>query len=105
MRLLIGCHCIAQGGIWGLAAATALESLPVEVRGLASGLLQEGYAGMPPAIVRTKLLKLITTCSRLLARRGHQLVPRSQRQPDMALALLDSRGHVVLWGSSTRHAP
>lgn len=33
-----------MGGIWGLAAATALENLPVEARGLASGFLQEGYA-------------------------------------------------------------
>lgn len=35
---------VAMGGIWGLAASTALENLPVEVRGLASGVLQEGYA-------------------------------------------------------------
>jgi SHS family lactate transporter-like MFS transporter len=33
-----------MGGIWGLAAATALENLPVEARGLASGFLQQGYA-------------------------------------------------------------
>ena len=33
-----------MGGIWGLAASTALESLPVEVRGVASGILQQGYA-------------------------------------------------------------
>jgi len=41
VRSLFG---IAMGGIWGLAASTALENLPVEVRGLASGVLQEGYA-------------------------------------------------------------
>ena len=35
---------IAMGGIWGLAASTALENLPVEARGLASGILQQGYA-------------------------------------------------------------
>jgi SHS family lactate transporter-like MFS transporter len=35
---------VAMGGIWGLAAATALENLPVELRGLASGVVQEGYA-------------------------------------------------------------
>jgi len=35
---------IAMGGIWGLASSTALENLPVEARGLASGFLQEGYA-------------------------------------------------------------
>jgi SHS family lactate transporter-like MFS transporter len=33
-----------MGGIWGLAAATALENLPVEVRAIASGVLLEGYA-------------------------------------------------------------
>ena len=32
-----------MGGIWGLASATALENLPVEVRGLTSGVLQVGY--------------------------------------------------------------
>ncbi|KAH9841795.1 carboxylic acid transporter [Rhodofomes roseus] len=35
---------VAMGGIWGLASSTALENLPVEARGLASGFLQEGYA-------------------------------------------------------------
>ena len=33
-----------MGGVWGLASATALENLPVEVRGIASGIIQEGYA-------------------------------------------------------------
>ncbi|THH28257.1 hypothetical protein EUX98_g5928 [Antrodiella citrinella] len=41
VRSLFG---IAMGGIWGLAASTALENLPVEVRGLASGVMQQGYA-------------------------------------------------------------
>ena len=41
LRSLFG---IGMGGIWGLAAATALENLPVEVRGVASGILQQGYA-------------------------------------------------------------
>jgi SHS family lactate transporter-like MFS transporter len=41
LRSLFG---VGMGGIWGLAAATALENLPVEVRGLASGILQQGYA-------------------------------------------------------------
>jgi SHS family lactate transporter-like MFS transporter len=41
LRSLFG---IGMGGIWGLAASTALENLPVEARGLASGFLQEGYA-------------------------------------------------------------
>lgn len=35
---------VAMGGIWGLSASSALENLPVEVRGLASGVLQQGYA-------------------------------------------------------------
>ena len=33
-----------MGGIWGLSASNALENLPVELRGLASGVLQQGYA-------------------------------------------------------------
>lgn len=41
VRSLFG---IGMGGIWGLAAANALENMPVEPRGLFSGLLQEGYA-------------------------------------------------------------
>ena len=41
LRSLFG---IAMGGIWGLASSTALENLPVEVRGLGSGVLQQGYA-------------------------------------------------------------
>lgn len=41
VRSLFG---IAMGGVWGLASATALENLPVELRGLASGFIQEGYA-------------------------------------------------------------
>jgi MFS transporter, SHS family, lactate transporter len=41
VRSLFG---IGMGGIWGMAASTALENLPVEVRGLASGFLQQGYA-------------------------------------------------------------
>jgi SHS family lactate transporter-like MFS transporter len=41
VRSLFG---IAMGGIWGLAIATALENVPVELRGIGSGILQEGYA-------------------------------------------------------------
>ncbi|KAH0826254.1 carboxylic acid transporter protein [Lanmaoa asiatica] len=41
IRSLFG---IAMGGVWGLAASTALENLPVELRGLASGIVQQGYA-------------------------------------------------------------
>lgn len=41
MRSLFG---VAMGGIWGLAASTSLENLPVELRGLGSGIVQQGYA-------------------------------------------------------------
>jgi MFS transporter, SHS family, lactate transporter len=41
LRSLFG---IAMGGVWGLASSTALENFPVEARGLASGVLQQGYA-------------------------------------------------------------
>lgn len=40
-RALFG---IAMGGLYGNAAATALEDCPPEARGIISGLLQEGYA-------------------------------------------------------------
>lgn len=40
-RALFG---IAMGGLYGNAAATALEDCPREARGIISGLLQEGYA-------------------------------------------------------------
>ncbi|OQS05962.1 Major Facilitator Superfamily (MFS) [Thraustotheca clavata] len=39
-----GLYGIAMGGMWGNAAATALEDAPVEARGLISGILQQGYA-------------------------------------------------------------
>ncbi|KAI9322618.1 major facilitator superfamily domain-containing protein [Dichotomocladium elegans] len=35
---------IAMGGEWGLGASLALESIPIEARGLFSGIYQEGYA-------------------------------------------------------------
>jgi SHS family lactate transporter-like MFS transporter len=41
LRALFG---IAMGGEWGVGAALAFETLPVEGRGFFSGLLQEGYA-------------------------------------------------------------
>ena len=34
----------AMGGIWGVGAALAFETLPKEGRGMFSGILQEGYA-------------------------------------------------------------
>jgi MFS transporter, SHS family, lactate transporter len=41
VRALFG---IGMGGIWGMAASTSLEAIPVEARGLGSGILQQGYA-------------------------------------------------------------
>jgi len=41
VRSLFG---IAMGGIWGQAAATALENVPIAARGICSGILQQGYA-------------------------------------------------------------
>lgn len=35
---------IAMGGVWGLAAATSLENMHVDARGLFSGILQQGYS-------------------------------------------------------------
>ena len=41
LRALFG---IGMGGEWGIGASLAMESAPVHVRGLLSGILQEGYA-------------------------------------------------------------
>ncbi|RAK97895.1 sugar transporter family protein [Aspergillus ibericus CBS 121593] len=46
-RQFLGCRAlfgIAMGGLYGNAAATALEDCPMEARGIVSGLLQQGYA-------------------------------------------------------------
>jgi len=41
LRFLFG---FAMGGEWGIGASLALESIPSGLRGMVSGLLQEGYA-------------------------------------------------------------
>jgi len=41
LRVLFG---IGMGGVWGLGASLAMESLPTATRGLFSGILQQGYA-------------------------------------------------------------
>jgi SHS family lactate transporter-like MFS transporter len=41
LRCLYG---IAMGGEWGVGAALALETLPAQARGIASGIIQQGYA-------------------------------------------------------------
>ncbi|MFI5306317.1 MAG: MFS transporter [Polyangiales bacterium] len=41
LRLLFG---IGMGGEWGVGASLAMEAVPVRLRGLLSGVLQEGYA-------------------------------------------------------------
>ncbi len=33
-----------MGGEWGIGAALTMESLPARLRGVASGVLQQGYA-------------------------------------------------------------
>jgi SHS family lactate transporter-like MFS transporter len=65
VRSLFG---IAMGGVWGLAAATALENLPVEVRGLASGVVQEGYAVgyLLAAVINLKLVPNVSAGWRAL---------------------------------------
>lgn len=58
VRALFG---IAMGGIYGMAAATALEDCPVEARGVVSGLLQQGYAlGYLLCVVFTRALVYTT---------------------------------------------
>jgi SHS family lactate transporter-like MFS transporter len=40
LRTLFG---FAMGGVWGIGASLALETIPAKSRGLVSGILQEGY--------------------------------------------------------------
>jgi SHS family lactate transporter-like MFS transporter len=40
LRCLFG---VAMGGVWGIGASLALETIPAKSRGLVSGVLQEGY--------------------------------------------------------------
>jgi SHS family lactate transporter-like MFS transporter len=40
LRTLFG---VAMGGVWGIGASLALESIPAKSRGVVSGILQEGY--------------------------------------------------------------
>ena len=40
MRTLFG---VAMGGVWGIGASLALETIPPKSRGVVSGILQEGY--------------------------------------------------------------
>ncbi len=40
LRTLFG---VAMGGVWGIGASLALESVPPKSRGLISGILQQGY--------------------------------------------------------------
>jgi len=37
------CFGFAMGGVWGIGASLALETIPAKSRGLVSGILQEGY--------------------------------------------------------------
>jgi SHS family lactate transporter-like MFS transporter len=37
------CFGFAMGGVWGIGASLALETIPAKSRGLISGILQEGY--------------------------------------------------------------
>jgi len=41
LRLLYG---VGMGGAWGVGASLAMESVPARLRGVFSGILQEGYA-------------------------------------------------------------
>ena len=41
LRALFG---IGMGGEWGVGASLAMEKVPAKLRGVLSGLLQEGYA-------------------------------------------------------------
>src|SRR5918912_2623819 len=61
LRMLFG---IGMGGEWGVGASLALESASPRLRGLLSGLLQEGYAigNLLPALGFPILFPYFTSC-------------------------------------------
>ncbi|KLO11496.1 carboxylic acid transporter protein [Schizopora paradoxa] len=65
VRSLFG---IAMGGIWGLAVSNALENLPTEVRGVASGIIAEGYSAgyLLAAVINLKLVPRVAQTWRAL---------------------------------------
>lgn len=81
---------IAMGGEWGLGSALAMETLPVESRGLFSGILQQGYAlgyllaaavyGLCFATIGWRGMFFIGACPALLAFFIRAKIP-SDRQP------------------------
>ena len=58
--VLLGLRClfgVAMGGVWGIGASLALETIPAKSRGLVSGVLQEGY---PMGYLLAALANLLT---------------------------------------------
>ncbi|KAG9040567.1 hypothetical protein FS842_002986, partial [Serendipita sp. 407] len=84
------CFGIAMGGLYGNAAATALEDVPPEARGIISGMLQQGYAfGYLLAVVFARALVDTTShgwrpffwfgaCPPVLLIIGRLLLPETQ---------------------------
>lgn len=77
------------GGIWGGAITTALENMPVAARGLASGILQQGYAvgyliaavinlTLVPQLNRWQILFEVAAAISLFAAGLRMLLPESQ---------------------------
>ena len=54
LRCLFG---VAMGGVWGIGASLALETIPAKSRGLISGILQQGY---PMGYLLAALANLLT---------------------------------------------
>ncbi|SCV72011.1 BQ2448_4705 [Microbotryum intermedium] len=59
VRSLFG---IAMGGIWGQAASLGLENLPVEARGLFSGIMQQGTLINTCVAARRHCARNLTSC-------------------------------------------
>jgi SHS family lactate transporter-like MFS transporter len=58
--VLLGLRClfgVAMGGVWGIGASLALETIPARSRGLVSGILQQGY---PMGYLLAALANLLT---------------------------------------------
>ena len=91
LRVLFG---IGMGGEWGVGASLALESASPRLRGLLSGLLQEGYA-LGNLLSRSRIPAPVSVVRDAVS--GQRLAPDvlSRRPPGAALAVHPRQGEGI----------